>query len=79
MVSVTNRTVRFERYLVMHAIATWTEAVTKSNFLVIFPCHLFMSLWTWGIRNRQGFEIIVKLQRQGEAKKQCRIRLLGHV
>ena len=33
MMSVKNRTIRIERYLVMKAIATETAAITKSNFL----------------------------------------------
>ena len=68
MMSVKNRTIRKERYLVMQAIATETAAITELNLRVMLPRCLCMSLWTRGIRNRQCFGNIVKLDKQGDAK-----------
>ena len=68
MMSVKNRTIRKERYLVMQAIATETRVINESNFQVMLPRCLCMSLWTRGIRNRQCFGNIVKLGKEGDAK-----------
>ena len=38
MMSVKNRTIRIERYLVMQAIATETAAITESNLRVMLAC-----------------------------------------
>ena len=68
MMSVKNRTIRKERYLVMQAIATETAAISELNLRGMLPRCLCMSLWTRGIRNRQCFGNIVKLDKQGDAK-----------
>ena len=68
MMSVKNRTIRIEQYLVMQAIATETAAITESNLRVMLGCCLCTSLWTRGIRNRQCFGNIVKFDQGGVAE-----------
>lgn len=42
MMSVKNRTIRIERYLVMQAIATETAAITKSNLRVMLSLYVIV-------------------------------------
>ena len=42
MMSVKNRTIRIERYLVMQAIATETAAITESNLRVMLSLYVIV-------------------------------------